>query len=449
MRGKMPFKSVAEMASRMGLQSGCGKAVRQICTDSRLVKEGDVFFALPGERVDGHIFLQDVSGRGAAAAVVHTSYNGPDYGLPLIKSLNVLDSLQLLAKTVVDDRKPRIVAITGSIGKTTTKDFITTLLRQKYRTACNPGTSNSQVGLPLTILNHTSKEDEIVVLEMGMTHPGNIAKLLEIAPPEVALITTVELVHAVNFDSLEEIALAKSEIFDHPSTHVGILPLEASNFNAIYNKGKCPKLTFSTLDPRADYYLKADNDDISIVFKSEAHELGKLNVPGTHYRMNFLAASAVARSFDISWEQIRNAMPLLALPALRMQFVNKNGILFVNDSYNAAEVSLKAALKSLPAPKAGCKKIGVIGEMLELGKFAEECHRAVGEFALEYVDRLLCLGKGCQPIYEIWKRESRPVELYFKRQELIGALRQAVKPGDVVLLKGSRGNELWKVLEEF
>ncbi len=445
----MGFKSVAVMAARMGLQSECGISVKQICTDSRLVKEGDVFFALPGDRVDGHTFLQDVAAKHAAAAVVHASYQGPNYGLSLIKSIDVLDSLQNLAKSVIDERKSRIVAITGSVGKTTTKDFITTLLRQKFKTACNPGTSNSQVGLPLTILNHTSPDAEIVVLEMGMTHPGNIKKLLAIAPPEISLITTVQLVHAVNFNSIDEIASAKAEILTHSTTHLGIIPLDIPNFNAIAKVGKCSKQTFSTQDSKADYYLQTVGETISIIHKNERHELGQLNVPGTHYRLNFLAATAVARSFDVSWEQIRQAMPLLTLPALRMQFVNKNGIQFVNDSYNAAEISLKAALKSLPSPKAGGCKIGVIGEMFELGKFSEGCHRAVGECALEHVDRLLCMGKGCQPIYDMWKGANRSVELYFNRQDVIDALRKAAKPGDVVLLKGSRGNELWKVLEEF
>ncbi len=445
----MPFSTVAEMARLMHCTSNSHNAVKDVCIDSRLLKAGDVYFALPGDKVDGHIFLKEVSEKGASGAVVLQSYSGPDFGLPLVRSRDVLASLQLLAKVVHQMRKPRVVAITGSIGKTTTKEFIATLLRQKYRVGCSPGNSNSQVGLPLTILNHAKADDEILVLEMGMTHPGNILGLLKIAPPEIAVLTTVQLVHAVNFESINDIAIAKSEIFTHRETRIGILNHDISNYEQVCCVGNCVKQSFSVVNRNADYYLHADGDKLTIDFHGQSTNLGKLNVPGNHFRMNFLAAAAVARALNLSWEEIRSGMELLELPEGRMQLVEKNGILFVNDSYNAAELSLKAALKCIPEPKKGGRKIGVIGEMFELGKFSEGCHKAVGEFALKHVDKLICMGKGCQPIVDLWKNQGRPVEFHLQRQEVLAALKQEAKPGDVVLLKGSRGNQLWKVLEEF
>lgn len=445
----MPFSTVAEMARLMHCTSNSHHIVKDVCIDSRLLKAGDVYFALPGDKVDGHSFIQEVAEKGASAAVVLTSYSGPDFGLPLIRSRDVLVSLQLLAKVVHQMRKPRVVAVTGSIGKTTTKEFIATLLRQKYRVGCSPGNSNSQVGLPLTILNHAKADDEVLVLEMGMTHPGNILSLLKIVPPEIAVITTVQLVHAVNFDSINDIARAKAEIFTHPETKIGILNHDIPIFDQIRDVGHCVKQSFSVTNKNADYFLQADGEELTIDFHNHTTKLGKLNVPGDHFRMNFLAAAAVARSLDMSWDEIRKGMSHLELPERRMQLVEKNGILFVNDSYNAAELSLKAALKCIPEPKSGGRKIGVIGEMFELGKFSEGCHKAVGEFALKHVDRLICMGKGCQPIVDLWKNQGKPVEFHLQRQEVVAALKQEAKPGDVVLLKGSRGNQLWKVLEEF
>ncbi|MBA3817089.1 MAG: UDP-N-acetylmuramoyl-tripeptide--D-alanyl-D-alanine ligase, partial [Parachlamydiaceae bacterium] len=138
----------------------------------------------------------------------------------------------------------------------------------------------------------------------------------------------------------------------------------------------------------------------------------------------------------------------LVLPELRMQIVEKNGVIFVNDAYNASEISIKSALNSLPNPKVGGKKIAVIGEMLELGKFSEQCHLAVGEHALNCVDSMLCFGEGCAPIHECWQKAGRHVLWTQDRSLLVNALQAELKLGDVVLLKGSRAKGLWKIIEE-
>lgn len=445
----MPFSTVAEMARLMHCTSDSQNTVNMVCIDSRLLSANDVYFALPGDKVDGHTFLKDIAEKGASAAVVLQNYSGPDYGLPLIRSRDVLASLQLLAKVVHQIRKPRVVAVTGSIGKTTTKEFITTLLREKYRVGCSPGNSNSQVGLPLTLLNHVRADDEILVLEMGMTHPGNILNLLKIAPPEIAVLTTVQLVHAVNFESINDIAHAKAEIFTHPNTRLGILNRDIPIYDEISCVGTCNKLSFSVTNKDSDYFLHAVDNELFVDLYNESTQIGIMPIPGDHFRLNLLAAVVVARSLNMSWDEIRRGMTKLELPERRMQFIEKNGILFVNDSYNAAELSLKAALKNLPNPKNGGRKIGVIGEMFELGKYSEGCHKAVGEYALDLVDSLICMGKGCQPIVDVWQKKGKKVELFSQRAPVIEALRKEAKAGDVVLLKGSRGNQLWKVLEEF
>lgn len=420
------------------------------CVDSRLLKEGDLFFALKGDRVDGHAFLHEVQQKGALGAIVSKNYEGSVKGLHFLRVEDPLNALQNLARIVLASRSTRVVAVTGSLGKTTTKEFTKALLSARYRVAASPGNSNSQIGVPLAILNHSTGDEDIFVLEMGMTMPGHIARLIQIAPPEVAVITTIALVHACHFEAIEEIASAKAEIFSHPCTQLGILHRDISNFADICLVGGCRKLSFSTTSLQADYHL-----DLSefYILQSELEKvkiaLGTLPVPGKHNVHNLLAAIAVARYFHVDWEEIKQAISSLALPDRRLQFVRRGDVLFVNDSYNAAEISVKAALESLPQPNGEGRKIAVLGSMLELGKFSHGCHQRVGEFALNHVELMYCLGEECLPIYEIWKKAGRFVQLFENRAELVACLKRDLKPSDVVLLKGSRSKEVWKILEEF
>lgn len=419
--------------------------------DTRTLKPHEIYVALKGERVDGHEFLFQACKKGASAAIVSKAYEGPCIGLPLIRVDDPLFTLQELARIVLAHRQSRVVAVTGSVGKTTTKDFIALLLQNRYDVFSSPGNSNSQIGLPLAILNHTTGEEDLLVLEMGMTQPNHLTRLIQIAPPEVALITSVALVHACHFDSLEAIARTKAEILCHPQTRLGVLSWDIPFYSELAQIGKCRKLSFSTVYPQADYYLDMQNDhQIHSPLERSTHAITTMKLPGRHNRHNLLASIVVARYFSIPWKEIEQSISRLTLPEKRLQFVRipHKEMLFINDAYNASEPSVKSALEILPAPQGRGRKIAVLGSMMELGKFSDECHRRVGEFALHYVDRMYCLGKECQPIYEIWKQAGKPVELFLERSELMEALRSTLKAEDVILLKGSRSKELWKVLEE-
>lgn len=423
--------------------------IQGYCIDSRLIKAGELFFALKGARVDGHAYLQEIQQKGAIAAVVSKDYQGDVKGLYLLRVEDPQQALQELARITLSCCSTRVVAITGSLGKSSTKEFTRILLSTTYRVAASPGNSNTQVSLPLTVLNHTTGDEDILVLEMGMTTPGHIARLVQIAPPEVAVITTTALVHACNFDSLEHIALTKAEIFSHPKTRLGILHRDISNFADICRIGSCQKLSFSTTSSQSDYGLDpSDPHTVQARLEKSKMTLGPLPVPGKHNMHNLLAATAVARYFNVSWENIKKAVSSLVLPDRRLQFVPHRNILFLNDSYNAAELSVKAALESLPQPEGQGRKIAVLGSMLELGKFSQDCHRRVGEFALNHVERLYCLGEECLPMHEIWKKAGRPVQIFNNRADLVACLKNDLKASDVVLLKGSRAKELWKILEE-
>ena len=437
--------TIQESACALGKETKSKAIVKGVAVDTRLTRPGDLFFALPGDRVDGHTFLEQAAKSGAAGAVVKTGYQEESFGLALIHVDDVLEALQNLAKNILQRSHARIVAVTGSLGKTTTKGFIVSLLKNKYRVTASPGNSNSQIGLPLAIINEVTLEEDLIVLEMGMTLPGQISKLIQIAPPHIAVVTTVALVHACSFDSIDDIARAKSEIFTHPATEIGIYHRDVDHQGVLSQSGVCEKLSFSTTSPEADFYMTSD----AIIGPSKIPEhFPPLAIPGAHNKHNFLCAVAVAKCLGMSTEEIIAAQAQLELPERRLQFIEKCGALFINDAYNASELSIKAALNSLPEPKPGGKKIAVLGGIVELGKFSEACHRAVGEYALDRVDHLFCFGDDCLPIAERWLAVERRVVWGENRGEVVAALRKELQPGDVVLLKGSRAKEVWKVLDE-
>lgn len=431
----------------LGLQPVQG-VFRGVSVDTRTLEKNNLFFALPGATVDGHSFLEEASKKKASGAVVKDDYHGPSFGMPLIRVKDVLQCLQTLAKHVKKNSQAQVIAVTGSIGKTTTKEFLATLLKEKYKVAHSPGNSNSQIGLPLTLLNHTTGEEDVWVIEMGMTHTGHLEALVQIAPPDVAVITMITLVHACNFSGLEAIGLAKGEIFSHPKTRVGLLDHNIANRLAVEAIGTCQKLSFAMEEEDAAYSLWIDGDEMTLKSHQGNFVWPKLTLPGGHNLHNFLAAVATALEMGLTGEQIAAAIPKLQLPERRLQFVEKKGALFVNDAYNASVPSIKGALESLPAPKGEGRKIAVLSEMAELGGFAESCHEEVGEHALRYVDLMLCFGPHCKVIKDIWENAGRSVEWFMTREEIVHAVREHVKPGDVVLLKGARSKKMDKILEE-
>jgi len=443
----MKLTSLKQIAQLLGIEILNDCPINGVAVDSRLVTPGNVFFALIGEKVDGHAFLAQAAKAKASCFVVNKSYKGDHFGLPIIYVDDTTISLQLLAQKLLSLRTSKIVAITGSVGKTTTKDFLTTILEQKYKVSKTIGNANSQIGVPLTILNHTDGQEDVLVIEMGMNKPGQIAKLVKIAPPDIAILTHVALTHASNFKSLKNIAFEKGEIFNHPKTKIGMINYDIENIEELMKFGTCSKVSFSLLSKGSDFYF----DDYNIqTRKGEIFKLDPALHPyfGKHHYQNLMAAIAAARYLDVSFEEIKRAEPLLVLPEKRFEVVEKKGVVFVNDSYNASEISVKAALESLPEPKKNGKKIAVIGELLELGKYSDQCHLNVGIKALQHVDSMMLLGKGCLPIYDYWKTNKKPVELFLSRHELVESLKMKLNQGDVVLLKGSNSNQLWKILEE-
>lgn len=409
------------------------------CVDSRLLKVGDLFFACPGQKRDGHEFLYEVYRGGAVGAVVAHGYTAPEgLNLPLIRVENPLKALQQLAATMLASRSPKIVGITGTMGKTTTKGFLAHLLASTFRVGATPGNANSQVGMPLAILNELHGDEEILVLEMGMTLPGEIRNLIEIAPPEITVITGVAHGHFEYFESLEGIARAKAEILAHPKTRMGIIDRAICHFEP-FLATQCPLLTFAVDDVRAEYALLTSQD--GYILTHEGKQLAHFApppFPGKHNLHNFLAAATVATLCGVGAEALQEASKTLTLPPKRLEIEERHGVLFVHDSYNALPVAVKAALDALPEPKSGGRKIAVLSEMRELGSISEQCHREVAEHALGRVEQLICLGEGCAPMVKVWNAAGRSPIWAADLSEITSYLQTRVHPGDVVLIKGSR-----------
>lgn len=446
-------KPLKELEALFGKKSSDERIIKGFAVDSRNTMPGCVFFALKGAQVDGHDYLLDIAQKGALAAVVSSSFQGEIEGLVLLKADDVLDFLQKLARDDLAKQKKRIVAITGSMGKTTTKEFAATLLSASFKVFKTPGNANSQIGLPLSLLNKEETEEEIIVLEMGMMAHGEIAKLVQIAPPELAVVTKIAPAHLEFFpNGLEGIAQAKSEILTHPKTKHAIINSQASIYSAIDSNGSCKKTYFSLekdrVCPHKDFWMESEGEKLFICSLKEKSPAFILPFDAPHLKENFFAAVMIARYFGISFEKLIQTAKHLELFQKRFEKIEKNGVTFINDSYNANPESMKAALSHLPLPKAGGRVIAALGHMVELGSFCRQMHAEIGGYASQYADKLICLGEKCLPMKEAYAKSGKPVEHYFDINEMQKALFAELKDGDVVLIKASNSVKLWRLFDE-
>ena len=421
------------------------QTITGVAIDSRDVRPGNIFFALTGAKTDGHRYLAQVKALGASLAVVNHEFTGDDYGLPLIRVPNTLKALQMAAHGFVSSgSRAQVLAITGSLGKTTMKGFVTQLLRSTYKVSTTSGNKNSQAGLALALLNETDGTEDYLVVEMGMTEPNQIKTLTEIVPPDIALITSIALVHAENFPSLQEIARAKAEIFSHPKTQHVIVNRDTACSDFLLGLCTCKKETYSVKES-----LQVSPEGIAFTERGDVFALPYVHFPASHVYVNLLGAITAARACHVSMDAIIATLPSLRLPERRLQEVQKDDILFINDAYNAAELSMKGALEAMRERVVAGRKIGVLGHMAELGQFSNECHQRVGAFSIDCVDELFCFGKLCGPLYEEWKVAQKPARWFLDFDELMHELRKTALPGDCVLVKGARSLALERVVETF
>jgi UDP-N-acetylmuramoyl-tripeptide--D-alanyl-D-alanine ligase len=432
---------------------GDGVRLSGVSTDSRAVRPGDLFVALRGTSHDGADFVADAAAGGAAAAVVAKEV--PE-NVPQILVADTLEALRILARARRKEFRGPVVAVTGSCGKTTTKDLIASVLSRKFRVRVAPGNYNNEVGVPVSILA-LADDDEALVLELAVSAPGEMAPLADAATPTVGVITNVAPTHLEFFGDVNAVRREKMALLNYVKPGgTAVLnaddPLVASVAGELVNGVKV--VTFGA---GPDANVRAGNLTAE-GFRGSTFELAggarvELPLPGQYNVMNALAAAAVGYVLGVPEEDIAAGLSSYRGRGLRSRVVTDGrGATYFVDCYNSSPQAAKAALAAVAAAPAEGRRVAVLGDMLELGATRESAHRDVGEFAAAAgFDVVVGLGDGGRLIAEGARGGGLAAEaaLYFEdKGELARFLAERLRAGDVVLVKASRGVRLEEVLDE-
>ncbi|MGC9318586.1 MAG: UDP-N-acetylmuramoyl-tripeptide--D-alanyl-D-alanine ligase [Armatimonadota bacterium] len=425
--------------------------VRGVSTDTRELSEGDLFVALKGERHNGHEFLADALEAGAAAAVVHDAGGAPAE-LPVVVVSDPLEALGKLAAAHRAQMPVRVAAITGSTGKTTTKDMLGEILGLGGPTVTAEASHNNEIGVPLTLLR-IGPEHHFCVLEFAMRGPGEIDYLAEIARPHVGVITNIGQSHVGRLGSREAIAQVKAELLEHiPETGAAVLNADDFFFSVFTAMSRCPVTSFG-FAPEADVRAEdvRDEDLEGVRFRliaPQGEAEVRMAVLGRHNVANALAACAAAAQMGAGLDQMVQALGQYEGAPMRMQrMAGRNGSTIINDAYNASPDSVAAALDVLGSVSG--RKILVFGDMLEMGPEGEPAHRRVGRAAAEAgVARFIAVGDLAALAAEEAAQLGVAADAVGSVAEVATLLAPELQPGDVVLVKGSRAMGLERVVEE-
>lgn len=432
------------------------KLLKGVSTDTRKLKDEELFVALKGEKFDAHDFIDNDLKKRVKAVIVEKNID-VDFDI-IIRVKDTTKALQKMAKFHrANFKNMKVIGITGSSGKTSTKDILYNILRKKYEVKKNKGNLNNHIGVPLTLFRIDGKEDFFIV-EMGMSSKGEINLLAEIAKPQIGIVTNVSRAHLEFFNSVKEIAKAKGELIEALNND-GLAVLNYDNkYTDILKKQaeKDIRYIYFGFQKGADYYIKSfhyrdDGIDFELATKNNVYRL-KTNLFGEHNLYNIAAAVACARQVGVKWSLIKEVLKNIKLTNLRSEIKDFKGIKFINDCYNANPQSMKNAIKMLKEIK-GNKKIAVLGDMLELGKVKREAHKEIGAYLVEKnIDYLLTTGKLGRYIIEgaHEKGMDRSKARYFDDKLKISTyLKKISDKNDIVLIKGSRGIKMEDIYQEF
>lgn len=447
---KLPLWRIAEFAGAEG-EFDQEAAAMGYSIDSRTLKSGDLFIALRGEQFDGHDYVQTALEKGAVAAIVQAGRVNSGDPHRLLQVDDTLKALQSLGAAVRRLWGKPLLAVTGSAGKTTTKDLLAHLLATRFRVMKSTGNLNNHIGLPLQLLK-LEPEQEIAIVEMGMNHAGEIRALGELAHHDMAVVTCVAPVHLEFFQSVADIARAKYEIIEtlHPG---GVAVLNADDeyvcqFGRDY-KGKVVTFGIRRAADVAAHNVKlngAEGSTFDLVVGSVSHPV-TLPLVGEHNIYNALAAAAAAMERGVAPSDVVEALAAVRPSEKRGQVLEVAGATIINDCYNSNPKALDAMVDTLASMKAG-RRILVAGEMLELGQTAESLHRQSGRHAAEKKIDLVIGVRGLAKALAEAACGAGVQSLFMETPEQAGEwLARELRPGDAVLLKASRGVKLERVLE--
>jgi UDP-N-acetylmuramoyl-tripeptide--D-alanyl-D-alanine ligase len=450
---KLTLSKIAEFLSATG-DFPREEVARGYSIDTRTIKTGELFFAVKGERLDGHDYVGAAVEKGALAAVVQKDqlHRYPEK-TRLLAVDDTLVALQTLATAVRKVWGKPLVGITGSAGKTTTKEAVAHVLGARFRVLKSEGNFNNHFGLPLMLLK-LEPEHDVAVIEMGMSHAGEIRALAKIAQPEVGVVTNVAPVHLEFFDSLAGIARAKYELIESLTSN-GTAVLNADDeYVSQFGRDFKGKVATYGMRPTADVRAEnvrtrgAEGSEFDVVMLS-GREPARLPLVGEHNILNALAAVAVGVARGLKPSEAVAALATLTPPDKRGQVLQLGNITVINDCYNSNPKALHAMVDALAAMKAG-RRIVVAGEMLELGPAGEEMHRAAGQhIAGNKIDVLLGVRGLAQAIVDGARGAGGQAEFVATPEEAGEWLARETHDGDVVLLKASRGVKLEKALDSW
>jgi UDP-N-acetylmuramoyl-tripeptide--D-alanyl-D-alanine ligase len=428
--------------------------IEKISTDSRTLKRGELFVALRGENFDGHHFVESAAKSGAAGAIVDRNWNGKVLEkFALIRAEDTLQAYQNLAASYRKSLSLKVVAITGSNGKTSTKDFAAAVLARRFRVTKTEGNFNNHVGLPRTMLEATSR-DEIAVWEIGMNHPGEVATLAKLAAPDIAIITNIGVAHIEFMGSREAIAAEKGALVEAVGLQGTVILNADDRFSiriAARTQAKVILAGTTGGSIRSSEMTQSANGTDFTILEGAHRCRAQLPVPGLHMVQNALLAVATGRVFGLSLEDCAAGLMTAPLTKARLQIKEISGVRFIDDSYNANPDSMKAALRTLVELYSDGKRIAVLGEMRELGEASEAGHQEVGEMAATLgVDHLIAIGNVAAAIATAAEHAGlRNSTTVGSTAEAAQVLCDIAEPGDLVLIKGSRTARTERVMEEF
>lgn len=442
----------------IGTEAEKKREVLGVVIDSRQVESGYLFVAIPGEKVDGHKFIPDVFAKGAAAVLSEQQLEDPAGPYILVESTT--KALRDLAEYYRKSLDIKVVGITGSVGKTSTKEMIASVLSEKYRVLKTEGNYNNEIGLPLTIFKIRA-EHEVAVLEMGISEFGEMHRLATMANPDICVITNIGLCHLENLKTRDGILKAKTESFAHlKKDGIAILNGDDDKLSTIRQVGD-KEPVFYGMEEKMEYREDAKKS----VYATGVENLGlygmkarihtpegerdvRIPIPGEHNVYNALAATAVGLSLGLSLDQISSGILKAKTIGGRTNLLNTGSMTVIDDCYNANPVSMKASIDVLATAEG--RKIAVLGDMGELGENEKKLHYEVGEYlAKKEINVLFCAGELSEEIAKAAQKESKTCEVYYfkTRDALLEQLLPFLKKGDTVLVKASHFMEYPEIVK--
>ncbi|RXZ77379.1 UDP-N-acetylmuramoyl-tripeptide--D-alanyl-D-alanine ligase [Paenibacillaceae bacterium] len=447
------LKVIEQMAEGSGLsEEHEERLIQGVSIDSRTVKSGNLFIPII-RNLDGHNYVEDAISKGASASLWQKDHPNPPIHLPLIFVDDCLQSLQNLAANYRKGLQIKVIGITGSNGKTTTKEMLNSVLQTKFRVHKTLGNLNSQIGVPLTILD-IDKSSEVAVIEMGMSERGQIDRLTRIAQPDLAVITMIGVSHLLSLGSREEIAASKLEIVNGLQNggvlvYNGDEPLLAKGLEEITSANPLRTISFGEEESN-DFKVENTVTNADGSFFTVGDRTYSIPLLGAHNIINALATIAIASKLGVDPAEINEGFQTLKAPGMRMEKIDSPlGFTIINDAWNASPVSMSAAIKTFEELTGYTRKHLVLGDMLELGDQEQDFHRDIGRDLdpnkIHYVYTVGALSRHIA--FEAEKRfPNGNVQTFMDKRELAEVLTNKVEKNDVILLKGSRGIQLDSIL---